>query len=494
MMEEDSKLTAPLLPGQGGLPAATNNASSSSNDGLGTVSTAGEDEESPAPSSPIEGRPPLKKQKTTARKLNKPLLGSSLLADYNEVRGDALPITRAANHGYFARFLPGGDPDRDPQSSAKAKVSLWRLLSFSTWNERFAMAFGVVMATFSGLAIPAWLVLLAQSLDTFSNLGSLMSRVGSEGLMEYLQQELLNLCLAFAFVGLVCLVAGSLYVSIWTYCGEKMSLRIQNQFVRASMNQDAAWFDSNDREALPTKMGTALVHINNAIGKQVVDVYSNAVSSIGCLCVALMLNTPLALVMLCVVPLVLIILAIFNFFIRRVKKRAGGEIAKAGGIATEALSGIKTVASLCAQPHFANAYRDGVFESARWSIRATFLSSLLAGITGALFYLTYTMAFTIGTHQVVSGADWKLFVRCFITGEDQCRVTGATVMCCIYGVILCVTFFGLMGPGLSVINLGRSAAVDVFDTLMRKPTIDPSSSKGKRIESGLQGKIGRAHV
>ena len=46
-----------------------------------------------------------------------------------------------------------------------------------------------------------------------------------------------------------------------------------------------------------------------------------------------------------------------------------------------------------------------------------------------------------------------------------------------------------MGPGLAQINLGRSAAVDVFDTLSRKPTIDPSSTKGRRIEEGLEGKI-----
>ena len=90
-------------------------------------------------------------------------------------------------------------------------------------------------------------------------------------------------------------------------------------------------------------MGTALVHINNAIGKQVADVYSNAVSAIGCLAVALMLNTPLSLIMLCIVPVILIILAAFNFCIRRVKKRASSEIGQAGGIATEALAGIKTV-------------------------------------------------------------------------------------------------------------------------------------------------------
>ena len=325
--------------------------------------------------------------------------------------------------------------DNDPQSRQKAKVSLWKLLSYSTWNERWLMIFGIICATFTGLGVPAWLVLLARSLDTFSNLAALIQRVGSEGLMETIEQELLRLCVAFAIVGLICLVTGTIYVSIWTYTGEKQALRIQNQFVRASMNQDAAWFDENDREALPTKMGTALVHINNAIGRQVVDVYSNAISALGCLVVALLLNTALSLIMLLVVPFALIIMALFNWCIRRVKKRGNKAMAEAGGIATETLSGIKTVASLCAQPYFRDAYQGHVMESAKSTIKASFLSSLLAGITGALFYVTYTFAFYIGTEQVVTGAEWQIILRCFISNEPQCRVTGASVMCCIYGVV-----------------------------------------------------------
>ena len=403
----------------------------------------------------------------------------------------------------------------------KAKVSLWRLLSYSTAKERCLMILGLVMATISGLGLPAWLVLLARSLDTFSNLAALIQRLGDDGLMELLENELRNLCVAFAVVGLICLVSGFAYVSIWTYTGEKQALRIQQQFVRASLNQDAAWFDSNDREALPTKMGTALVHINNSIGRQIADVYSNGISAAGCLTVALLLNTPLTLVMLCVVPVALIMLALFNFCkwheallpthvclllyphtsrtgstvsqpplgIRRVKKHANKEIADAGGLATEALAGIKTVASLNAQPYFVTQYTNHVNASAKQSIKASFLTSLLAGLTGALFYITYTFAFLIGTEQVISGAEWTLVLKCFISSEPNCRVTGASVMCCIYGVILCVTFFGLMGPGLATLNLGRSAAVEVFDTLMRKPTIDPSSTEGKRINGGLEGKI-----
>lgn len=45
-----------------------------------------------------------------------------------------------------------------------------------------------------------------------------------------------------------------------------------------------------------------------------------------------------------------------------------------------------------------------------------------------------------------------------------------------------------MGPGLSVINLGRSAGVNVFDTLLRLPVINPSSKEGRKLED-FQGKI-----
>ena len=180
----------------------------------------------------------------------------------------------------------------------------------------------------------------------------LLSKVeDTQDIMDYLMQELQNLCAAFAVVGLVCLVTGFGYVSIFSYTGEMQSLRIQKAFVRASLNQDAgefmpdiwrepiltesissiAWFDTHNRETLPTKMGTALVHINNAIGRQAVDVYSNAVSAAGCLAVALILNTQLALVMLCVVPFAFIILMLFNFCIRRVKRRASAESSSAGG-------------------------------------------------------------------------------------------------------------------------------------------------------------------
>jgi len=163
-------------------------------------------------------------------------------------------------------------------------------------------------------------------------------------------------------------------------------------------------------------------------------------------------------------------------------------MAAAGGLATEVLAGIKTAAALCAQTHFKERYQNHVNASAKFSIRASVLSSMLAGFTGALFYATYTVAFVVGSEQVVTGMSKTVMIQCFFSSQSNCRVTGASVMCCIYGVILCVTYFGLMGPGLSVINLGRSAGVNVFDTLLRQPKIDPSSKDGRKYDQ-VQGKI-----
>ena len=39
----------------------------------------------------------------------KDLLNSSVLADYNEARADAIPITRAANHESFMRYFRFGE-------------------------------------------------------------------------------------------------------------------------------------------------------------------------------------------------------------------------------------------------------------------------------------------------------------------------------------------------------------------------------------------------
>jgi ATP-binding cassette subfamily B (MDR/TAP) protein 1 len=216
-----------------------------------------------------------------------------------------------------------------------------------------------------------------------------------------LQQQLLQLSVAFMFVGVVCFVSGSLYVAIWTYTGEQQSLRIQKAFVKSALNQDAAWFDKHNREELPTQMGTNIVHINAAIGRSIADTFGLGVSAVGCLCLALWLNSALSLIMLAVIPVVVVVMLIFNYYIRKASKASNKASALAGAIATEVIAGIKTVAALCAKSHFGTLYDKHIGEAESFAIHGGVLQSALAGIVGMLFYFTYCYAFIIGTEQVI---------------------------------------------------------------------------------------------
>jgi len=447
-------------------------------------------------------------------------------------------------HGCFFRRRADEDVDgTEPPTPDKPKVSFLALLSYSTTQEKWLMAFGLVMAAISGLAVPTWLILLANGLNKFSNLGFLIN--AGVNLMDVVQEELNKLVIAFAILGAVSLVAGSLYVSIWTYTGEKQALRIKEKFVKSAFHQDAEWFDENSRDELPTKVANAMVHITSAIGRQIADLFSNMWASAGCLAVAFVLNAPLALVMLCIVPVVVVCIAIISCFIRKASKKSADSFSSAGALATEVLAGIKTIAALCAEPWAIRTYSRDVETAQHSSVWGGFLTALSTGTTSLLFYITYTVAFFLGTYLVSQNSSMVQFFVCLIgpwitdieippwwgaiggiiggiTGDDdssstnstdanstditigdivagvgaiqdmydpdKCRINGASVMCCIYGVILCATFFGLMAPALQAINLGRQAAVEIFDTIKHVPNIDPSTGEGVTPEK-LEGEV-----
>lgn len=190
----------------------------------------------------------------------------------------------------LARLGPGASDEKE----TVPKVRMLTLLSFATKQEVRLMLGGMVLATVSGLSMPAWLLLLAKSLETFNSIGVLVSTIGSEATMDVLLSQLYQLCWLFGVVGGVSLIVGSGYVAIWTYTGEKQALRIREKFVRASFKQEAAWFDKRgDPQELPTYASNALVKINGAIGRQMMDTYGNLLSAVCCLAVAIGLNAPL---------------------------------------------------------------------------------------------------------------------------------------------------------------------------------------------------------
>ncbi|KAL3912758.1 MAG: hypothetical protein SGILL_006759, partial [Bacillariaceae sp.] len=393
----------------------------------------------------------------------------------------------------------GGDDDEKAaavgglsEDEKPKRVGMLALFSFATFGEGMWMIAGTVFAVISGLSMPVWLLLLAQSLQTFNNIGKI---IGAGGDISILSDELYKLIYSFAILGVVTLIAGSAYVAIWTYTGERQTLRIKQKFVTNALRQEMAWFDRRgDPQELPVIAANGLTKINHAIGRTIGDTISNLLSSLGCLAVSLLLDTYLALFMLCMLPIIGAAIGIVSCYMRKSSRKALGEFASAGAFASEVLTGIKTVASLCCEKWAVQEYKSHSMMAQKYSIKSQYLSKLASGVMGFLFYLTLCWAFIFGTEQVAQSSqqanDLPLgSFQCIFTPE-KCGISGSYVMVCIYGIILTSQFFALMNPGINAINLGRTAAADIFDAIRRKPEIDISSDdKGTQISENYDGSM-----
>ena len=151
------------------------------------------------------------------------------------------------------------------------RVGLFALFRYSTRNEKWLMIVGIIMAAVAGLSMPVWLLLLAQSLEIFNQIGSIIAAGGS---YTILLDEMYKLIYSFAIVGAISLVSGTTYVALWTYIGELQTLRIRKKFVSSALKQELAWFDTSvgDPQELPVLAANALGRINLALGRSIADV------------------------------------------------------------------------------------------------------------------------------------------------------------------------------------------------------------------------------
>ena len=120
----------------------------------------------------------------------------------------------------------------------------------------------------------------------------------------------------------------------------------------------------------------------------------------GCLAVSFGLDAPLALFMLCILPVIGICVGIVGCFMRKTSGLALKEFASAGAFASEILTGIRTVASLRAEKWAVERYSGSVLRAQRYSVKSQVYAKLAAALMGFLFYVTYTFAFIFGTYQV----------------------------------------------------------------------------------------------
>ncbi|CAM9323468.1 unnamed protein product [Pylaiella littoralis] len=361
---------------------------------------------------------------------------------------------------------PSGEkPDPKAKEEPKPQVPIQKLFSYADDKDMLFMLVGTMAACVQASMMPIFMVIFGGTLDE-------LGEIPEDGQVVSVQESVKRFVWIFVMVGGVSMVSGFAMVALWTIAGECQALRMRRAYVQCILKQDIGWFDEHPAGQLPTAVTANMAKVQDGLGRKVGDIVFNGLSGLAMLATAMALNWPLGLVMLGCVPLIAASVGILTSLMSSSTQEGNNHYSKAGGVATEVLSGIRTVASLNSEGIEIKRYTTHLDGACAAGVKEGVSKGIGNGTLFMAFYCSYALAFWFGTKQVADGGDR----------------TGGEVIASIFSVLMGAMMLGQAAPGITAVGVARGAAAEVFQTLDRVPPIDSSSKEGLRPEK-VEGRV-----
>lgn len=366
------------------------------------------------------------------------------------------------------------DRIENPQESASKEkvapkgeqVSMRELFSYADGIDKLLMFLGTIGALTAGVSQPIQIVLFGDVLNTMNP-----SSPGSS-----IETGIQSVALNFVYVGVATFIAGSFQGACWTITASRQAKRIRSEYVSAIITKEIGWFDVNEPMQLSSRVAEATVTIQEGMGRKVGDglnFFSMAVSGI---VIGLVKGWQLALILLAFTPFIAFT-AFLAMKVLSTATQAGLEsYGKAGAVAQEALSNVRTVHMFNSINHFIKKYEDALGQSTKAGIKKGFAVGWGTGLMFGTVFCTYAGGMFFGALMVANdNLDGN---HC--TGYGC--YDGGRVLTVFFAVIMGAMALGQAAPSAEAITSARAAAYPVFQTIKRPSLIDPLSDEGKKLD------------
>ena len=295
-----------------------------------------------------------------------------------------------------------------------------------------------------------------------------------------LEEAVRTLVIIFAVISGLTFFTGYLHAALWTISGERQSQRLREKYVKSLLRKDIGWFDTNNAGEISTRTAEIILKVNAGIGRQVGDVINYSVQTIGGFIVAFYLSWELTLVLLSVFPLIAWSTTYLTKAVQGAVSQVLNNYARAGTIAYEALSNIRTVSALNHQQRVVDRYEEQLQEAKEVGVTKGWKVGLGNGMVFGFSFFMYAIGFWYGGKLVADDV------------QDDCTkdcITGGDVLATFFSVIIGSFALGMASPPIVAISTAKAAGHSLFTIIESESEIDPLSEKGTTLRE-LKGEIG----
>ncbi|KAL4323592.1 hypothetical protein GQ457_11G002000 [Hibiscus cannabinus] len=348
------------------------------------------------------------------------------------------------------------DSESKKEDEKTNSVPFYKLFAFADSTDTLLMIIGTIGAVGNGACMPLMTILFGDLIDAF----------GENQTDARVVHVVSRVALRFVYLAVGALVAAFLQVACWMVTGERQAARIRGLYLKTILRQEVAFFDveTNTGEVVGRMSGDTVL-IQDAMGEKVGKFIQLIATFIGGFVIAFVRGWLLTLVMLSSIPPLVISGGAMAIIISKMASRGQNAYAKAATVVEQTIGSIRTVASFTGEKQaisnynkfLVSAYKSGVYEGTA--------AGLGLGVLFLIVFWSYALAVWFGARMV----------------SDR-GYSGGEVITVIFAVLTGSMSLGQASPCVTAFAAGQAAAFKMFETIKRKPTIDPYDTRGKVLE------------
>ncbi|KAL6615353.1 hypothetical protein ACP70R_037623 [Stipagrostis hirtigluma subsp. patula] len=343
----------------------------------------------------------------------------------------------------------------DKVTSVQKKAPISRLFYLNK-PETFVLALGSMTTAMHGVIFPIYGMLISTAIKVFYEP----------------PEELVKDSKFWASMFVV--LAGCAFVLIpieyflFGLAGGKLVERVRSMTFQSVMRQEINWFDIPEHSSgsIGARLSTDALSVKRLVGDNLALNVQTVSTVISGFTIAMVANWKLALIITVVIPLVGFQPYAQMKFLKGLNKNAKLKYEEASQVATDAIGGIRTVASFGAEKKVMDAYEKKCESPIRQGIREGVVGGLGFGFSFLAFYFTYALCFYVGAKFVQQGT---------ATFPEVFRV--------FFVLVLATSGISRTSAVGADSTKANDAAISIFEILDRKSKIDYTSEEGVTIPS-----------
>lgn len=261
---------------------------------------------------------------------------------------------------------------------------------------------------------------------------------------------------------------------LFTIVGYRVVTELQDRTYQQIVAQEIGFFDQRKTGELMSRLASDTTVLQNTVSVNVSMALRGLASAVGGVVLLAITSWKLTLLILVVVPPVSIGAVVFGRQVRGLSRRVQDALAKAGEIAEETLSGIRTVRAFAREQVEADRYHRGVFDAFLIMRRRSRTVAMFQGVISFAAYGVVALVLWYGATLVDSGE----------------MTVGQLTSFLLYTLIVAVSLASLANLWTDFMR-ASGAAERIFEILDREPAMP--LAQGSRADT-LVGNLRFDHV